>query len=180
MSRRSLYGLRAVTIVLAWLAAGGWATAQPGAVSISVDRWTVVTSVGGSFTIHTTIANPGTAPAGGLVAHLNVLSLRDGVYVDPEDWSSHRTRYLEPIPPGGTTTTAWGLKAVNAGTFAVYVAVLPVSSAARPPITGPAVRISVAGRSTLDPGGILPLAVGIPALIAAATAVQYARRRRRV
>jgi hypothetical protein len=26
-----------------------------------------------------------------------VRAWRDGVYVDPEDWSSHRTRYLPPI-----------------------------------------------------------------------------------
>ena len=45
-----------------------------------------------------------------------------GVYVDPEDWSSHRTRYLAPISAGGSVTLAWKMQAVNSGSFGVYVA----------------------------------------------------------
>ena len=57
----------------------------------------------------------------GLIAHLTVVSLHDGVYVDPEDWSSHRTRYLGAIPTGGSAMITWRLQAVNAGTFGIYV-----------------------------------------------------------
>ena len=75
-----------------------------------------------------------------LIAHLNVLSLRSGVYIDPEDWSSNRTRYLPPIPAGGSLTLTWRLQAVNAGSIGVYVAVLPQSVAAKPPTTSPTTR----------------------------------------
>jgi len=112
-----------------------------------------------------TIANHGSTTARGLIAHLNVLSLYDGVYVDPEDWSSHRTHYLAPIPAGGATSVTWPMEAVNAGSFAVYVAVLPSSGAPRPPATGPAIRVDVAKRQTLDSTGVVPLALGIPALL---------------
>ncbi len=66
-----------------------------------------------------------------------MLSLRDGVYVDPEDWSSRRTRYLATIPTGGSTTITWKMQAVNAGRFGVYVAVLSRTGASRPPTTSP-------------------------------------------
>jgi hypothetical protein len=35
------------------------------------------------------------------------------------------------------------------------------------PVTGPTVHVEIAERRTLNSGGILPLALGIPALLAA-------------
>ena len=134
-----------------------------GGIGVSVDRTAVSTKLGREFQFRSTITNRGSAPATGLVAHLNVVSLRGDVYVDPEDWSSHRTRYLAPIPAGGSTTLTWKLNAVNPGHLGVYVAVLPQSGEPVPPVTGPTVRVTVTDRKTLDSGGILPLAVGVPA-----------------
>jgi hypothetical protein len=153
------------------------APAATGGLSVSLDRTEVSTKLGRSFAFHSTIANHGTAPAGGLIAHLNVLSLRNGVYVDPEDWSSHRTRYLAAMPAGGSTTLTWSLKAVNAGSIGVYVAVLPRAGAAAP-TTGPTLRVEIADRKTLNSGGIVPLALGIPALIGLAWLVLWRARRR--
>jgi hypothetical protein len=98
-----------------------------------------------------------------------VLSLRNGTYVDPEDWSSHRTRYLPPVPAGGSVTLTWRMEAVNHGSFGVYVAVVPDSGPARPPAVGPAIKVAVADRKTLNSGGILPLALGIPAALGLVT-----------
>jgi hypothetical protein len=160
---------RLVALVLATVASFLFATTARAAVSITADRKEIGTGIGHKFLFHTTISNPGVAPAKNLIAHLNVLSLRDGTYVDPEDWSSHRTRYLAPIPPGGAVTITWRMQAVNSGSFGVYVAVLPQSGVALPPVVGPTVRLDVAHRQTLNSGGILPLALGIPALLAAVT-----------
>ncbi len=134
-------------------------------LAVSVDRTVVETTLGHSFVFRTTITNHRDAPARGLIAHLNVLSLRGDVYVDPEDWSSNRTRYLPPIPAGGSTTLTWKLNAVNAGRLGAYVAVLPRTGAATPPTTGPTISVAIADRRTLNSGGILPLALGIPALL---------------
>lgn len=138
--------------------------ARPG-LSLTVDRVAISTKLGRKFTFRTTIANPGPSVATGVIAHLNVLSLGPAVYVDPEDWSSRRTRYLVPIRPGGSTTISWKLQAVNAGGFAVYVVALShdgstLLAAGRP------VRLTVLERRTLDAGGIVPLVIGVPALLA--------------
>jgi hypothetical protein len=134
-------------------------------VAVTVDRSEISTRLGGKFTFRSTVTNRGSTEARGLVAHLNVLSLKEGPYVDPEDWSSNRTRYLDPIPPGASVSITWGMQAVNDGDFGVYVAVLPESGAARPPTTGPAIHLAVAERKTLNAGGIVPLALGIPAAL---------------
>jgi hypothetical protein len=161
--RRTLVLLAIAAAVVATPASG----AESGTLAVTVDRSAIATKLGQKFVVHSTITNRGRSPAAGLIAHLNVLSLRDGVYVDPEDWSSHRTRYLAPIPSGASTTLTWTLNAVNAGTLGVYIAVLPRSGKAVPPVTGPTVRVAIADRRTLNSGGILPLALSIPALLGA-------------
>jgi len=148
-------------------------------LKVSVDRTSVSTRLGHTFVIRSKISNRASVPARALIAHLNVLSLNGDVYVDPEDWSSHRTRYLTPIPPHSSTTVTWKLDAVNAGDIGVYVAALPRAGAGIAPTTGPLVRVTIAHRRTLNSGGVVPLALGIPALLATlAVAVRFKRRGR--
>jgi hypothetical protein len=159
------------------LALAGPAVSSPNRIAVTVDRTAVSTSLGHKFSVRSRITNNGGSAASGLVAHLNVLSLRPDVYLDPEDWSSHRTRYLLAIPAGGSVTITWKMQAVNAGSIAVFVAVLPQSGEPRPPATSPTVHVSIARRKTLNSGGILPLALGIPALLAALSVSLSVRRR---
>lgn len=173
MSSRLLLGLVAVALALVPVASAG-------DVLVSSDRTRVSTSLGQSFSFTTTVANRGTGPTGTLVAHLNVLSLEPGTYVDPEDWSADRTHYLSPIPSGGSRTVRWQVKAVNGGSLAAYVTVVPQSGAGTP-TTGPALRFDVASQKTLDAGGILPIALAVPggiALLALGVRVQRRRRER--
>jgi hypothetical protein len=169
---RHLVGMAAVVLAVAAPAAAA------GEVYVSLDRTGASTRLGHTVAFRSTIANRGSAPTPPLIAHLNVLSLRTGVYVDPEDWSSHRTRYLGPIAPGGARSLTWRIKAVNAGSIAVYVAILPRSGAPVPPVTGPTLHIEIADRRTLDSGGILPLAIGVPALLVLVLLVVRTRRKR--
>jgi len=146
-------------------------------VEVSVDRPRITTNLGGKFTFESTIENIGAAPAERLIAHLNVLSLRSGTYVDPEDWSSERTRYLEPVPPGGSVTARWEMQAVNDGVFAIYVAVLSDDAAPVPPVTAPAIRLDVTERRTLNPEGMVPVALGVPLLVGLLAVFVRLRRR---
>lgn len=163
-------------LAFALVAAGG-ATAAVPAVSVDVDPTLVKTELGRDFALRSTITNRGSRPAVGLVAHLNILSLRPGLYVDPEDWSESRTRYLAPIPAGGSTTLTWTVTAVNSGTLGVYVAVFPSSGVGRP-VTGPTLRADIAERKTIDASGIVPIALGVPALLGAVAVGIRLRRRR--
>jgi hypothetical protein len=164
-------------VVFAALVLAAGASAGVRQVTVAVDRESISASLGHKFRFGTTITNHGSTPARNLIAHLNVLSLRDGTYVDPEDWSSHRTRYLAPIPAGGSVTLTWNMQAVNHGSFGIYVAVLPASGAPQPPAVGPTVHVSIAHRQTLNSGGVLPLALGIPAALGLLTvAVRFTHR----
>jgi hypothetical protein len=176
MSRRRIVAVLSALSAAAALAASLASPAGASRFSVSVSRAQITTDLGDRFTFSSTVVNHGRTAARGLIAHLNVVGLEPSVYVDPEDWSSHRTIYLDALPPGGSTTITWRLQAVSAGAVDVYVAVLPRRSIARSPTTGPAVRVAVADKRTLNSGGILPLALGVPALLGLlALAVRFRR-----
>jgi hypothetical protein len=174
----------AVALLAAIAVAAGAAVAAPAAgaaVQVRVDRGRVALPIGHTFAFSSTLTNTGGRATPELVAHLNIVGLDPGVYVDPEDWSSQRTRYLPPLRPGGSTKVRWNVKAVTGGSAAVYVVVLerrrggaaaPVQVAGGRPIS---VRISE--RKTLNSSGILPLALGLPALVGLAAIVTRRVRR---
>ena len=139
-------------VVVAVLA--GPATA---AITVSLDSPPVTTSVGHRFTFTTTVANAGASAVSDLVAHLNVLSDDPGTYVDPEDWSSHRTQYLPAIPPNGEQKLTWTVQAVNSGNLTVFVSVLPrhesgtvLIEPAPPSLRGPAPNAELQRRPAAD------------------------------
>jgi len=134
------------------------------AVTVELESGPVATSIGRHFTFATTVVNSGPSPATDLVAHLNVLSDDPGTYVDPEDWSPHRTQYLSPIPPRGARRLIWTVQAVNSGDLTVFVSVLPRHGPGTIATSGP-LRFTVAERRTLNSGGVLPLVLGIPAAL---------------
>jgi uncharacterized membrane protein len=185
MSRcRVTIGLACVLIVsaIATAPAGGAASASPTSnVELSLDRARVSTRLGDSFTFTSRITNAGQTALSGLVAHLNIVSLSKGVYVDPEDWSSQRTRYLDRLQPGEATDVSWTVKGVNGGHFAIYVVALPgrtPATTAQGLAVSPALEVHVIEHKTINPGGVLPLALGVPAFLGLLTLGLRFRRRR--
>jgi hypothetical protein len=177
VSRRSLAGLIAMAAAFATVGAAQAGAAGP-QLQVDVDRTHVRTDLGTTVSVRTVTRNAGDLAAADTILHLNILSLERGTYVDPEDWSSDRTRYVGSVAPGGSVDTTWRVQAVTSGRFALYVTAVQAGKLTTGPVTGPAVEIDVAGRRTLDPDGVLPLAVGIPAGLALVSAAVRRRRRR--
>jgi hypothetical protein len=150
-------------------------------VTVVMEPTELSTVLGERFTITTEITNTGTESTGTVLAHLNVASITGSVYVDPEDWSADRSQELE-LQPGETRSLAWEVQAVNSGSFAAYVVVLPfgnTASAAENLVVSPLVKLEVAPRSTLNAGGALPVVLGVPALLGLITAASRLRLRSR-
>ena len=146
-------------------------------VSVALDRATAATRVGRHFEFTSTI-RAGDRPLRQPVAHLNVLSLDRNVYVDPEDWSSHRTVYLATLAPHRSTTVRWTVQAVNEGHFMLYVAVGTERQSDRLAVSA-ALRAQVTARRTINAGGVLPVAVTVPLVMAALLVATRTRLRRR-
>jgi ABC-2 type transport system permease protein len=144
------------------------------APDITMSRTHIATRLGEEFAFTSVVTNRGATPLTGLIAHLDIVSRDSSVYVDPEDWSDERTRYLAPLAPGRSVTVPWRVKAVTSGRLDAYVVVL----AGGRPTVGPAIDVRVANRSTIDAGGALQLAIAVPALLGLALVGVRARRPR--
>ena len=148
----------------------------PAPVSVRLHPTTVSTRVGQRFSLTSTVQNHSDQPASGLVAHLNVLGLDPEVYVDPEDWSSQRTIYLDPLPARATRRLAWAVQAVNSGRLVIYVTVTARQGTDAVTASN-ALRLAVAPQRTVAAGGILPLVVAMPTAVLFLTGFAAYRRR---
>jgi hypothetical protein len=154
---------------------------QAGAVEVMFEQSRHNAVLGDRFTFRSRVANLASAPTDPLIAHLNVASLTSDVYVDPEDWSSNRTLEVAPLGPRSSTSLSWDIQAVNAGSFAVYVVLLPGadgSAGTAPLVASSPVHVRVAGRRTLNAAGSLPVVVVVPVLLGLATVTARYRIRR--
>jgi len=171
-----LVGALAALLVCAAGAAPVAAAAAPADVSLS--REEVSTRLGESFAFSSRIEDRGTAALDGLVAHLNVVGLSSGVYVDPEDWSEERTKSVPPLGPGESAEINWDVTAVTGGEAAIYVTVVPREQPAGQALAvSPAMAVSIAETKELNTDGVLPLTLAVPAAIAVAAVVVRRRRR---
>jgi hypothetical protein len=163
------------------LAAAPAAAAPAGAaprVEVTLDRTQASVGVGGRITVQARVVNSGTVRTDRLIAHLNVATLDQSVYVDLEDWTGSPTQELAPLEPGADTTATFEIQAVNVGRFDVYVVVAPSgASAGRGPLVASTPElVQVAARRTVTPGGVLPVAITAPVLLGLASAGLRLRR----
>ena len=161
--------------------AGAVPTAVAGPVAVTMNTSSMAGVLGDRVPVRATVTNTAGTPTGRLVAHLDVVSLHEDVYVDAEDWSADRSVYIGPLGPGGRATVDWTVRYVDAGEFDVYVVVLPTgpSAGADPLAVSPAIRLEVTSRPTLDPGGSLLVVIAVPVLVGLLGAGTRLRRRTR-
>jgi hypothetical protein len=165
---------------LAAAPAAAWTAAGSAPVSVELDEAQPAersVRIGERFRFTSTLHNTSGRPLTGLVAHLNVLGLNPDIYVDPEDWSTQRTQYLDPLPGNGSTRLTWDVQAVSTGRLALYVTVTPTEGADEVIASGP-LRVTVAQQRMLNAGGVLPLAVGMPVTILLLMGVAIRRQRK--
>ena len=177
-----------VALPAAKAATGAPALAQdppsPGDITISVSKSEMSVLTGETFTFTSEITNSGSEATPPLIANLDFVAIDQSTYVDPEDWSPERTLSVAPIAAGSSATQTWTVKPVLAGDIAVYVAVLlepPALTGAGPIAASPAIPVHVEEHRTLNPGGVLPVVLAVPGVLALAFAgLRVARSTRRL
>jgi hypothetical protein len=151
-------------------------------LTVSVSRSEVSTNTGDMFTFTSEITNNGSTVTPSLIANLGFVAIDHSTYVDPEDWSPQRTRTVAPIAAGSSATLTWTVKPVLAGDAALYVVVLPEPPALAsggPLAASRAIEVHVEEHRTLDPGGVLPVVLAVPGVLALAFAGLWVVRSRR-
>jgi hypothetical protein len=115
---------------------------------------------------------------------MNIINLNaQGEVVDPEDWSPQRTQYVEPLGPGQSATLDWRVNAILDGDFMVYMVAIPAPGspdATSQPVASSGIHLTVTPYTKLNPGGVLPYAIGGPLVLGVVIFLVYRHRRRQI
>jgi hypothetical protein len=122
-------------------------------------------NVGDEIEFTTTVTNADQVETPELVVAMNIINLRKSDPVDPEDWSPERTQAVDPLGPGESAEQSWTVEAILDGEFMVYLTAIVRPGTAEEttlPITSPGIHMTVAAFQETNPGGVLPVALGMP------------------
>jgi hypothetical protein len=97
---------------------------------------------------------------------MNIIDLaKNGDPVDPEDWSPVRTQAVGPLVVGQSSTQSWTIHAILDGDYMVYLVLIPEPNdpqSTSQPVVSSGIHMTVMPFSSLNPGDVLPLALGMP------------------
>lgn len=151
-------------------------------ITISMDHKSVKT--GDSVQFDTVVTNMNADPTPPVIIAMNIINLNsEGDVVDPEDWSPERTQYLDSLEANQTATLSWTINAVLDGNYMVYMVAIPEPTgpeASSQVVTSPGLHITVAKFTKLNPGGVLPYAIGVPIVLVLAIFLMFRLRRRQI
>jgi hypothetical protein len=151
-------------------------------LTVSVSETAIAAFSGDRFTITSEITNNDSNDTPDLIATLAFVAVDGETYVDPEDWSPQRTLPIGIIEGRESATQTWTIKPALAGDVAAFVAVLPRDpelAAAGALAASPAINLKIEERRTLNPGGVLPVVLAVPAVLGLGfVGVRLSRRRR--
>jgi hypothetical protein len=135
-------------------------------------------TAGDYVTVAGQIKNAGRTPVDSITTYLSLVDTENKLPVDLEDWSAEKGLYVGTIEPGQTFPLTWKLRFVKAGTYAlVIVATAPASET---PCVSKLTHFTVASKRNLNPGNVLPVALGTPIVIALILSLIVYRRQRGV
>jgi len=152
---------------------------QPLSISIDLDYKAV--KAGESVFFNTIVKNNSSNESSALIVAMNIINLNaQGDVVDPEDWSPQRTQYIEKLGPGEENTLSWRVNAIFDGDYMIYIVLIPAPEGqgkTSQPIASSGIHLTATKFTRLNPGGVLPYAIGIPVILLLGTFFVYRRRR---
>jgi hypothetical protein len=140
------------------------AAQQADEIEVIIEPGAVQVEVGVEVDLTVGVTNTGATASPALALHIDITSPTRSGSVDPEDWSSRLTLHVGVLDAGQTVSFDWTIKPISSGNFTLYAVALPESG---DPEVWPSngVRVDVDQRRTLNPEGILPVAIGAPIVI---------------
>jgi len=141
-------------------------------ISVSLDHAT--TKTGDRIKFTTTVTNNGAQTSPGFHVSMNIIKIGSGDPVDPEDWSPERSQSVAPLPAGKAATQSWTVDTIMEGNYMVYLTVIPTPKGAdttSQTVSSMGIHVIVQPGNDTNPGGVLPVAIAIPAAMIVGTMV---------
>ena len=180
--KRYGFMISVIAIVLGlWAVPGTSAAAdvKSGQLIVSVAPEQVSTSVGTSVDVIVTVTNTDTEPTPKLAIHLDITDPKMDGSVDPEDWTPTLTLSSGEIGPGKQVTESWTIIPISGGDFVLYAVAIDANAGVEPATLAVSngVPVHVDEKRSVNPQGVLPLAIAMPTLIGMALLWRHRRLR---
>ncbi len=156
----------------------------PPPIKVTVDLDYKTVKAGDAVLYNTVVTNTGTQNTVPMSVAMNIINLdAAGDVVDPEDWSPQRTQYIDTLAAGQSTSLSWRVNAILDGDYLIYMVVIPEPAGEKAtslPVASSAIHLTVTPFTKLNPGGVLPYAVGGPVLLVLGMTILNRYRRRQI
>ena len=132
-------------------------------IEVIVDPVQSEVVLGETIDIEITVRNHSTEPTELLVVHIDITEPASSSSVDPEDWTSTLSKQVGVIEAGAGKVVRWRVQPISGGQFVLYaVALTPGASDVA---SSNVLAIDVIERRSLNPEGILPVAIAGPVIV---------------
>ena len=139
-----------------------------GNISVAVTSSHSIHGIAGQFVkVNGTITNnnPNDTKTSG-IAYISIVDLKDKVPIDLEDWSASKGLYIPGIKGGGQSLPIeWNIRLVKAGSYTIDLLFNPDDNLNSPSVASSRITMEVAPKINLNPGNVLPVAFGLPAIV---------------
>lgn len=128
---------------------------------------------------HSLISNTGSTPIEGLVAWISLVEVTPGKEqpMDLEDWSAHKAVTGTSLAPNGQLDTQWPIRLIQSGDYRVVISATDRQQ--HTVYTSPTLEFHVAQKPVVESARILPVALGVPLLLAGMLVTRKLSGRRR-
>jgi hypothetical protein len=153
------------------------ASAETLAVDLTPDpRNPTSPQMGDNLAFHTVIRNTGAQAVDGVIAWISLVQIDKGKEqpINLEDWSAHKAVTAASLPPGQTLATDWPMRLIQAGNYRVVVSA--VSRDGTRLVASPFADFTVRQKPVVESQRVLPVALGVPLLLAGAMLLRGRKR----
>ncbi len=134
-------------------------------------------TAGDYVTVRAQITNASPNALSDITTYLSLVDTQNKMPVDLEDWSAERGLFIGTIEPQQTLPLSWKIHFVKAGTYELVVVANPAGS--RTPQVSTMTRFQVSPKRNLNPGQVLPVALGTPLVLILLFLIATYKRQRR-
>jgi hypothetical protein len=120
-------------------------------------------TAGDFVTVQAQITNSGNAPISNITTYLSLVDNESKMPVDLEDWSVEKGLFIGTIDSGQTFPLNWKIHFVKAGHYSLSV--IAIVEGQDKPEASTITRFDVAPKHNLNPGMVLPVALGEPIIL---------------
>ena len=120
-------------------------------------------TAGDFVTVEGQITNTGSQPLTDVTTYLSLLDNQNKLPVDLEDWSAEKGLYIGTIDTGQTLPLNWKIHFVKAGTYSLIM--IAEAAGSDLPQVSAITQFNVSPKRNLNPGQVLPVALGTPIML---------------